>query len=162
MPEILALIPAILPAALGTATSIYSMANAPSAPKLTAVAPTPQTTAQNEAQRAAVSSTLPTLQALTGGSLSPEYASQYGATQSGLGNTPQAAGNIQAAINAFFGLTAPGTTGLTPSATTTGGGSTSTIDMLNRATGSRGPTTGGGGSLVDSMLSSDEFKGLAA
>ena len=162
MPQVVALLPLVL-GAVTAGESIYGMVNRPSAPRITAPTPTPQTTAQNEAQRAAVSSSLPTLQALTGGSLSPEYASQYGATQTGLGNNPAAAGNIQAAINAFFGLTAPGTTGLTPSATTTGGGSTSTIDLLNRATPSRGLTTGGGGgSLVDSLLSGDEFRGLAA
>lgn len=159
MPEVVALLPLII-GGVTAGESIFGALNRPSAPRVTAPAPTPQTTAQNEAQRAAVSSTLPTLQALTGGSLSPEYASQYGATQTGLGNNPQAVGNVQQAINQFFGLTATGTTGLTPASSTTGGGGTSTIDLLTRAASSRSPTSGGG--LVDSLLSSDEFRGIAA
>lgn len=165
MPEVLPLIVSIAglaSAGVGTGLSIYSAMNQPSMPKIGPTAAAPQTAATNEAQRASVSGTLPTLQALTGGSLSPEYASQYGATSTGLGNNPAAAGNIQAAINSFFGLAAPSTTGLTPSSTTTGGGGTSTIDLLNRASATRAPGGGGGGSLVDSMLSGDEFRGLAA
>jgi hypothetical protein len=161
MPEVLALIPAIASAA-GVGTSIYSLVNRPSAPKVTAAAPTPQTAATNEAQRASVSGALPTLQALTGGTLSPEYAAQYGATATGLENNPAAAGNIQAAINSFFGLAAPGTTGLTPTSATSGGGGTSTIDLLSRASAGRTPGGGGGGSLVDSLIAGDEFRGLAA
>ena len=64
-------------------------------------------------QQASVAQQLPNLQSLTGGSLSPEYAAQFGALQSGLGNDPQASGNIQAAINQYFGLAAPGNSGLT-------------------------------------------------
>lgn len=165
MPQVLPIILEIAGiAAAGTqiGTSIYGMTHQSGAPKIP-TGPTPQTGPQNEAQRAAVSATLPTLQSLTGGSLSPEYAAQYGGGQAGLGNNPAAAGNIQAAINSFFGLAAPSTTGLTPTTTsTTGGGGTSTIDLLNRAVASRGPTTGGGGGIVDSMLAGDEFRGIAA
>ena len=141
-------------------TSIYGAMNRPGIPKIS-TALQPQSAQINAAQTAAVSQTLPTLQALTGGSLSPEYAAQFGATQTGLGNNPQAAGNIQAAINQFFGLTAPGTTGLTPSGSTTGGGTTSIIDLLSRAGGGGGKSSSGGG-LVDSMFGGDEFKGLVA
>jgi len=162
MPEVIPLIATLIPAALGVGSTLYGLANKPGTPKITPTGPTPQTAAQNEAQRAAVSSTLPTLQSLTGGSVSPEYASQYGAAQAGLGNNPAASGNIQAAINSFFGLAAPSTTGLTPSGSTTCGGSTSTIDLLNRASATRTPGGGGGGGLVDSLLAGDEFKGLAA
>ncbi len=165
MPQVLPLVVEIIGSAIAgvsAGTSIYGALNKPSAPKAGPTGPTPQTAAQNEAQKASVAQTLPTLQSLTGGSVSPEYAAQYGATQSGLGNNPAAAGNIQAAINSFFGLAAPGTTGLTPSSATAGGGGTSTIDMLNRAGAGRSGGGGGGGSLVDSMMTGDEFRGLAA
>jgi len=164
MPAILAapwFIPALL--AAGTAatvgTQLYEASqvgggsSTPATP--TPTAPTPQTPATNQAQQAAVSSALPNLQALTGGSLSPEYASQFGATQSGLGNNPAAAGNIQAAINQFFGLSAPGNTGLSP--TSSGGGSI--LDLLSKAT--PGSTSVPGSSITQGILN-DEFRGLAA
>ena len=161
MPEVIPIVTAII-AAAGVGTQIYSLTNQPGTPNVSKLAAaTPQSPQTNAAQTGAVSQELPTLQALTGGSLSPEYAAQFGAGQTGLNNNPQATGNIQAAINSFFGLTAPGTTGLTPPGSTTGGGTTSIIDLLNRA-GSGGGKSSGGSGLVDSMFSGDEFRGLAA
>lgn len=121
------------------------------------------TATQNQQQQALVGQQLPNLQSLTGGSLSPEYAAQFGALQSGLGNDPQASGNIQAAVNQFFGLTAPGTTGFTPGTSGTPGVSSGTgggglMDLISRASPSGG---GGGGSFVNDSLNSEMFKGLA-
>lgn len=121
--------------------------------------PTPQPTATNQAQTAAVTQQLPNLQALTGGSLSPEYAAQYGATTTGLGSNPQASGNIQEAINQFFGLTAPGQSGLTPQSTSAPGG-TSIVDLLSRGTVPGMTSTGVGSGVTDKILS-DEFHGFA-
>src|ERR1035441_1050384 len=80
-----------------------SGAGQPSTPKASTT-PSPLTAAQNQNQQTAVGQTLPNLQNLTGGSLSPETSAQYGALQSGTAGDPQATGNIQAAINQFFGL----------------------------------------------------------
>lgn len=119
---------------------------------------TPLTTAQNDAQKALVTQQLPNLQALTGGSLSPEYAAGFGATKSGLSNDPQASGNIQAAINQFFGLTSPGTTGFTPG--TSSGSGNPLMDFISK-TPTPGTTGGGGNNFVNDQLNSDIFKGLA-
>jgi hypothetical protein len=126
--------------------------------------PTPLTSSQNASTTAAVGQQLPSLQALTGGSVSPEYASQFGSTQSGNANNPQATGDIQAAINQFFGLSAQGATGLTgpggggATGSNTGGGGI--LDLLSKA---KQPAAGGdtgGGDFVSSLLNSDSFKGL--
>ena len=150
----IAAIAAIASAGVGAGSGIYSAVNSPSSPKL----PTgvqPQTAATNQAQTAAVTSSLPTLQSLTGGSLSPEYAAAYGATQAGLGNNPQASGNVQQAINQYFGLSSPGTTAFTPEGVGSGGG-TNILDLLRKTAtpGGAGSPFGGGGS--------DDFKGLSA
>jgi hypothetical protein len=135
--------------------------NAPSKPPAPSTTPTPLTQGQNQAQQASASGALPTLQSMTGGSVSPEYAAQFGASQSGLSNDPQATGNIQAAINQMFGLTAPGSSGLTPS--TSGGGATDILSLLTKAGGGGSPTASGvpgGGDFINSTLSGDAFKGL--
>lgn len=158
------MIAAIIGAAV-SATQIGLQASGaftPDSPKAPKPGSTPLTTTQNQQQQALVGQQLPNLQSLTGGSLSPEYAASFGATQSGLANDPQASGNIQAAINQFFGLTAPGTTGFTPGTAGspgvgggTGGGGL--MDLISRASPSGG---GGGGSFVNDQLSGDLFKGL--
>lgn len=155
MPEVAA-IAAIIGSAVTAGTSIYEATQTPSQPKLP-TGPAPLTGPQNRAQTEAISSTLPNLQSLTGGSLSPEYAASYGATQSGLNNNPQSTGNVQSAINQFFGLSAPGDKGFTPESVGSGGG-TNILDVLRRLVsggGGGGSPTGGGGS-------SEDFKGLAA
>lgn len=119
---------------------------------------TPLTANQNAQQQAVVGQQLPNLQSLTGGALSPEYAAQFGALQSGLGNDPQASGNIQAAINKYFGLNAPGNTGLTPGSTgSPGGGGIAELIQKGLPTGGGG----GGGSFVNDQLNGDLFKGLS-
>lgn len=162
--------PAIIPlaiAAIGAGVGIEQAVNTPGSPTIPKTLPTtPLTANQNAQQTAAVGQQLPNLQALTGGSLSPEYAAQFGATQSGTANNPQATGNIQAAINQYFGLTAPGDTGLTSSVTGTSGGG-GILDLL------RPQTPGGGGSpapagnaaiqnWIAQQLQSNEFRGLQA
>lgn len=158
--------PATIVAAIGLAVTLagtgYEIANQPGKPKIQ-TSPTPLTTAQNASTTAAVGQQLPSLQALTGGSVSPEYASQFGATQSGNANNPQATGDIQAAINQYFGLNAPGSTGLTGPG---GGGPTGNsgggiLDLLSKAKPpAGGGDTGGSGDFVNSLLNSENFKGL--
>jgi hypothetical protein len=167
-PAIITAIGAIVSAAAATAGTVYSLENQPGKPKLP-TGPAPLTTSQNASQAAAVGQQLPSLQSMTGGSVSPEYAAQFGATQSGVANDPQATGNIQDAVNKFFGLTAPGNTGLTP--TTGGGGGGGILDLLSKpsqstpgATGVPGAGGGGGGGgsdFISSLLNSDSFRGLA-
>jgi hypothetical protein len=123
-------------------------------------APTaPLTTAQNTGQAAAVTQQLPTLQSLTGGSLSPEYAASVGAVNSGVGNSPQSTGNIQSAINNYFGLTAPGDTGLNPAASGVTGG-----PGITSFTGSNSPPSTGGSAAPDimSLLRSGSGNGMGA
>ncbi len=150
-------------AAAGTSTglAIDSALNQPGAPKPPSAVPSPLTSTQNASQTAAVSQQLPTLQALTGGSVSPEYAASFGATQSGVANDPRATGNIQEAVNQYFGLSAPGSAGLTASGTT--GGGPGILDLLTKGKGPTSATSTGGGEtdLVSSLLRSDDFKGLA-
>lgn len=160
MPAVIPLLVPILTAAAAATTigtQIYSLENQPGVPK-PSTTPSPLTAAQNANQAASVGGQLPNLQALTGGSVSPEYSAQFGATQSGVANDPQATGNIQAAINQFFGLSAPGSSGLTTSSGPGGGGGIA--DLLTKA---KIPGAGGegGGNFVDSILSGDSFKGLA-
>lgn len=155
-PALIAVLPAIIAAAGTAATLGVELTNQPGATPPISKAPVPQSAATNQAQTAAVSNTLPTLQSLTGGSLSPEYAAQWGADQAGLNNNPQAAQNIQAAINQYFGLGAPGQTGLTP---TGGTGGNSITDLLSRLP-SPGTSAPGGGSLVDGLLNQN-FSGFS-
>lgn len=150
-------------AAAGTSTglAIDSALNQPGTPKPPSGLPTPLTSSQNSAQTAAVGRQLPTLQSLTGGSVSPEYAAQFGSTQAGTANDPQATGNIQAAINSFFGLAAPGSSGLTAPS---GGGSPGGAGILDILSKGKPPATSGPGGtdFVDSLLGGGDFKGLAS
>lgn len=161
MPFILPFIPLIAAGvgAAGLADTVYNQVNAPGAPAATpaSTTPQPQTAATNTSQTVAASSALPTLQSLTGGSLSPEYASQWAGTTTGLGNNPQAAGNIQSAINQFFGLTAPGQSGLTQPGGASPGGNSITDTLTNSLISGQG----GGSSLVSGLLNSDTFKGFS-
>ena len=160
MPPLVALLPTIAAitsiagTGVGVGLELSNLGGGGAPTPTTPGAPAPQTSTTNAAQTAAVSSTLPTLQSLTGGSLSPEYAAQWGSTQAGLGNNPAAAGNIIKAINDFYGLTAPGTTGLTgPSSTSTApapGTSTSSpspdiLSLLTKAIPQSSGSGGGGG-----------------
>lgn len=159
-----AIIAAIITSAVAATTTGLEIANQPSAPKPVSTAPVPLTEGQNQAQKTAVGQALPNLQSLTGGSLSPEYAAQIGAVQSGVGNDPQATGNIQAAINQFFGLNAPGNTGLTPNASGSSGGGGIT-DLLKNA-GTSGASSPGGSSNIGNWIQQatsggNDFRGLA-
>ena len=163
MPFTPALIVGLISAAVGAAgvaDTIYNQVNPPSASPQAATPATPAATAPSagatRAQVAGVESTFPTLQSFTGGSLSPEYAAQWGGTQSGLGNDPQAAGILQQAINQYFGLGAPGQSGLTSP------GGNSITDILSKVNpgGSPGATATGTG-LVDNLLQSGDFKGFS-
>jgi hypothetical protein len=133
--------------AAGVGLSIDQAVNAPGTPKISGT-PSPLTGQQNAQQASAVGQQLPNLQSLTGGSLNPEYSAQFGATQAGVGNDPRATGNIQEAINQYFGLTAPGQTGLTPSGSGPSGG-----PGITSLTGSQPPSPatigGGGGGIMD-------------
>jgi hypothetical protein len=158
--------PAIIAAIIGAAVTAtttgleLSGVGRPDSPKAPAPGPQPLTTGQNQQQQAAVSQQLPNLQSLTGGSLSPEYAAQFGALQSGVGNDPQASGNVQAAINQFFGLTAPGQTGLT-SSTGTGGGNPLADLLKTPLSGGTSPPPGGGyGPWIQQAINGNEFRGL--
>lgn len=161
MPFTPALIIGLISAAVGAAgvaDTIYNQVNAPSGPATTPTQPQPSAAPAgiNQAKVAGVESTFPTLQSFTGGSLSPEYAAQWGATQTGLGNDPQAAGILQQAINQYFGLGAPGQSGLTSP------GGNSITDILSKVNpgGSPGATATGTG-LVDNLLQSGDFKGFS-
>jgi hypothetical protein len=156
----IAAIASLAAAGVGTGLSIDSALNQPGAPKVPTTTPTtPLTSSQNAATTAAVGQQLPTLQALTGGSVSPEYAANFGATGAGVNNTPGASGDVQAAVNQFFGLSAPGSSGLTtPTGASSPGGNPLT-DIIARLT--RGGGSDGGGSLVNNVLGGDDFKGLA-
>ena len=159
-PAFLAVLPVIISAATEAAAIGVELTNKPSQQTVT---PTPTTTAQSPgtsaAQKAAVASSLPTLQSMTGGSISPEYAAQWGGQQTGVSSDPQGGKNIQDAINQFFGFGAPGTTGL--STTGTGGGTpgNSITDLLSKMS-VPGAQSGGGGGIVDAALSSDTFHGF--
>jgi len=163
MPFIVPFIP-LIAAGLTTGVGLFEGSKKPSLPAAIDPSKQPLTAAQNRQQTAAVASELPNLQSLTGGSLSPEYASQFGALSSGLANDPRAAGNIQAAINQFFGLAAPGETGFSKSET--GAGGAGILDILKGVSvpGSapKPPTTVGGSDFVNEALNSDTFKGLVA
>lgn len=158
MPFIIPFIP-LIAAGVTAGTSLgLTLSNQPSAPQVPTAPITPpaQTDTTNTAQKAAVASSLPNLQSLTGGSLSPEYASQWAGLNTGLGNNPQAGGNVQSAINQFFGFGAPNTSSLS----TAGPTGNSITDLLSR-TGATSTPAGGGGGLLDSLLQSDVFKGFS-
>lgn len=159
-----AIIAAVIGAAMTATTTGLQLSGAftPDSPKTPKPGTTPLTQGQNDQQKAMVGQQLPNLQSMTGGSLSPEYAAQFGALQSGLGNDPQASGNVQAAINQFFGLTAPGTSGFTSGSTGGGsGGGSGILDMLSKSSPQSMPKPpGGGGDFVNETLSGDIFKGL--
>lgn len=159
-PATLTAIASIIGASVAVGGEAYSLSNQPSTPKAT-TAPVPLTTTQNSGQTAAVAQQLPTLQSLTGGSLSPEYAANFGALNSGVTNDPQATGNIQSAINSFFGLTAPGSSGLTSTPTSGGGGGI--LDLL-KPQGSSSPISSPSAisSWVQSVLNGNQFQGLQA
>jgi hypothetical protein len=152
-------------AAAGTSTglAIDSALNQPGAPKPPSATPTPLTSSQNASTTSAVGQQLPNLQSLTGGSVSPEYFSQFGATQTGNANNPQASGDVQSAINSFFGIAAPGSSGLTTPSGGTSAGGPGILDMLTKAS-TPSPASGGSTSspdFVNSLLNSDSFKGLS-
>lgn len=171
MPAIAGIIPLITAslAAVGTGVSIDEALNAPSAPKISTT-PTPLTSTQNAGQTAAVSQQLPTLQTLTGGSLSPEYYSQFGGQAAGVANNPQATGNIQSAINQLFGFSSPGQTGLTPATSTgttpatQGGGSglPGILDLLQKPSGGSSPLASGGPAWLSQALNNNPYQGLQA
>lgn len=157
-------IASIVAAGATAGTTLYEASQSPGTPKPPSTAPTPLTSVQNANQSASVGQQLPTLQSLTGGSVSPEYAAQYGATQSGNAGDPQATGNIQDAINKFFGLGATGNSGLTSTAGSGVSGGGGILDLLSKGKPPGGePSFGGGGGndFVTSLLNSDSFKGLA-
>ena len=164
-----AIIPAIIMGAMDVAQVGMQLAGVGQPGRPPAPTVQPLTTAQNKQQQSAVGQALPDLQSLTGGSLNPEYAAQFGATQAGVANDPQATGNIQAAINQYFGLGAPGQSGLTP---TSGGGGIGAatsgmpgiLDLLSRGGATRMPGGGGGqyGDWINQVVGGNQFQGLQA
>ena len=164
------LAPAVVAAIIGASATgaatiseiAYQAASAPGTPKPNTTPP-PLTPQGNQQQTAAVSQQLPDLQSLTGGSLSPEYAASFGATQSGLSNDPRATGNIQNAINNFFGISAPGQTGLTTNTLSAPTGGPGILDMFKSSgTGTASPLAAGGGmpAWIQSVLNGNQFQGL--
>jgi hypothetical protein len=122
LPEIIPIITAVIGAA-GVGTSIYSLTNQPGAPK--PVTPTPaqaQATATNtrKTQEAALSGEFPSLQAATGGSLSPEAWLQLSQLLSGQAGTPGIGGSVQDLLDKLKG----GSTVTAGNATGSGGTST--------------------------------------
>ena len=160
MPFIIPFIP-LIAAGIGAGTSIgLDLSNQPSsAPATTTPTPTAQTPATSTGQKAAVANALPTLQFLTGGSVSPEYAAQWGGQQTGVNSDPQSAGNVQAAINQFFGLSAPSTSGLSTTGVAPTGNSIT--NLLSRVTLPSSSSGSGGGGIIDAALNSQEFKGFS-
>lgn len=118
MPQVLALIPIVL-GAVGAGTAIHSLVDQPGAPK----APTPdpaqtaadaQKTKQN--QLAALQQQLPNLQAMTGGSLSPEAWAQMAEVLSGQAGTPGIGSAAQDLVSKYLNpsqVTSGTSTGLT-------------------------------------------------
>lgn len=162
MPMVVPIIAAVA-SAVSAASGIMSMIEGPpGTPKVPDPTKQPLTAAQNKAQQAAVGQSLPDLQSLTGGSLSPEYAAQFGATQAGLGNDPKATGNVQEAINQFFGLAAPGKTGLSPESASSA--STPLTDLLKSIfpqMAGQQQQGGMGSDWASQTLQGNDFKGLA-
>jgi len=136
-----------------------TLAHQPSAPKIptTPAAPTPLTAAQNQQQQAAASAATPNILGQVPG-INPGYAEQYVAQQTGLGNSPQSAGNIQGAINQYFGLNAGGNTGFTQESAGQPGG-TNILALLTQSLNRGGsPFAGAAGTETGG----DIFKGLVA
>lgn len=159
MPMVIPIITAVA-AAVSAASGIMGMVDRPGTPKVPDPTKQPLTAAQNKQEQAAVGQALPDLQSMTGGSLSPEYAAQFGALQSGLANDPKATGNVQAAINQFFGLAAPGKTGFTPEAAASS--ETPFTDFLKKIMPQlSGQQPQGGSDWVSQTLQNQDFKGLA-
>jgi|SRR5208282_3464233 len=127
--------------AAGLADTIYNQVNAPGQPAPTPQTPQPQGAALDQAQKALIGTSASNTQAATSGFASPDYTASIGATDTGLLNNPQAAGNIQAAINQLFGFGAPGQGGLTPSGSQSGN---SITDLIQRATAAQGGGAGAG------------------
>ena len=163
MPFVIPFIPLIAAATTATVGGLQMAGvGRPDTPKPIDPTKQPLTASQNQSQQAAVSQALPNLQSLTGGSLSPEYAAQFGATQAGLGNDPKATGNIQEAINQFFGLTAGVTSGLSPSSSVApSGGGIMDLIKLPPSTGGGTPGVTGGSDWVTQALQGNDFRGLA-
>src|SRR5271157_3198089 len=156
MPDLgAAAIVSLISAGLGGTEFLVNQLDKPGGSTPSTVKP-PLTQAQNASTTAAVGQQLPNLQSLTGGSLSPEYAASVGGINSGNANNPQASGDIQAAINQFFGLSAPGSTGLTPSAGSNPGGP-GIMDLLTKGGGGGGANLGG---WVQQQLQGNQFSGL--
>jgi hypothetical protein len=167
MPDIgLPLIVSLISAGVGgvsTGVGLYEQSQAPRTPQAGFAPPAaPLTAGQNAGQSAAVGQQLPNLQALTGGSLSPEYAAQFGAGGAGVSNNPQATGNIQQAINSFFGLAPVGSSGLTQNSIAQPSGGPGILDLLQRPNSGSSPLASGGGlpSWVQSVLGGNNFQGL--
>lgn len=171
MPMTPALVIGLISAAVGAAgvaDTIYNQVNAPSGPTApTPTGPTPQTPATNQAQIAAASQSIPNVLSSTSGFASPGYTEDVASTATGLGSNPQAVGNLQAAINQYFGLSAPGTSGLAS------GGNNPVTGLLQSLPGVPGVTgasafgggggglAGGGSSIVDNLLNQQDFKGFS-
>ena len=161
-PATITLVATIIGATAAAGTTAYSIDQAVTAGGTSKTSTTPLTKTQNAQQTATVSEQLPNLQSLTGGSLSPEYAAQFGALKSGIGNDPQATGNIQQAINSFFGLSAPGSTGLTSSSLTQSSGGPGIMDVLKSSSPNASPLAASGGltGWIQQQLQGNNFQGL--
>ena len=130
-----------------------SLANQPSAPKMPAVPPTtPLTPSQNLQQQQAAGQSFANQQAQGGGAFSPEYLFSMAG-----GQNPQSAGNVQAALNQFTGLTSPGQTGLTPGTAGTGG--MNILDLLTQSSRGAGSPLAG---IAGTETGGDLFKGLTS
>lgn len=120
----------------GTGTEVgLSLANQPGTPKpptTTPAVPTPAQAAQTaEAQKAAVSQQLPTIEGLTSGYANPGYYSQQGALAAGTAGQPGGSASAMAAVEKAFGLP-PGTL------TGGGGGTPSTANFKPAGVGDTG------------------------
>jgi hypothetical protein len=174
-PAVIAAIIGATATGVGTAANLWEQGNQAN-PKFANPTATPLTSTQNAGQTAAVSQQLPNIQALTGGSLSPEYYASIGGTNAGLGNSPQSTGNIQQAISQYFGLSAPGDTGLTPTGSGPSGGpgitsltgsappstGSGSPDIMSLLRGSGGSGGNGVGNWIQSVLNNNQFSGLQA
>ena len=101
MPQ--ALIPALIPLLIGAGTSIAGLVNRPSAPKPPpATPPTPAGPTTDQA-RAAITPQALSIEALTGGSVSPDYLATIAPLAAGVGGTPNAPGAIQQVLQDIFG-----------------------------------------------------------
>jgi hypothetical protein len=127
MPEVIPIIAAIIGAA-GVGTSIYSLTNQPSTSPPKPAAPTPAqaldtATKTRATQEAALSQQFPSIQAATGGSLSPEAWLQLSQLLSGQAGAPGIGASVQDLLDKM----------------TKGSGSTVTAGNLITSGGSTGP-----------------------